>query len=191
MQDHQLDHGLDLLGRRLADHVGEGLADDGVLVGAEGARIGLVGELALEITGAVVGDQHRHVVGKQPEQAGLRARLALDPLARAGVVQQAQPLPGVGAPTARPLDPGRLATGAGPGQRDGEVLPPRETLDQLATAVCIEQFLPRAAEQPRGLAPGEGGQRRIDVQRVAGCIEQHDHARQRIPGRAVDRGRPA
>ena len=183
--EHELDTRLDLLGRLPADHLGKGPADDGAFVGAEGACIGLVGELALEVTGAVVGDQHRHVVGQQAEQRGLRPGLALGALAGTGVVQQAQPLVRVGLPARRPFDPGRTAAGAGDEQVDREVGLRGQPVEQLAAAVGVEQFLPRPAEQSRRLAAGEGREGAVHVQRAAFGVELQQHARQRVPGRRL------
>ena len=89
---HLVDLRLDPPRGLLADHLGKGQADDRLLVAAEGLRIRLVRELAFQVARAVVGDQHRHVVGEQAEQPGLGLRGCLRRGRRGHVAQQADEL---------------------------------------------------------------------------------------------------
>ena len=121
--------------RRLADHLGDGQAEDRVLVAAEGARVA-----ACWRTGSgcrwrvVVGDQHRHVVGEQPELA----RPARAPRARARwpaltSCSRHSDCPASARQRRDALDPGRAATGAGAGAAAAaKSSPPRERRQQPA-----------------------------------------------------------
>jgi hypothetical protein len=74
LREHALDLRLDLARRLRADDLLEGRADDPLRVAPERFGVLAIRELAAEVARAVVGDQHRHVVGEQPEQPRLRLR---------------------------------------------------------------------------------------------------------------------
>jgi hypothetical protein len=175
--------GFDALSRRFADHLGEGQADDGIPVAPERLRVCGVGEPASEIVGAVVGDQHGHVVGEQPQHAGLRLGCRLRVAHSRDVMEQAD----VVAPG---LDPARgaLDRRPAPGAIFDVELQPEVALRGQG---CVQRparrlrkaTLPRACRCLRGVEAEKFAQGRVRSAERAVLAQQQNRARYGFPRR--------
>jgi hypothetical protein len=174
---------LDVARRLLADHLGEGAPENALRIGAEGLRVLPVRELAAKVARAVIGDQHRHVVGEQAHQCELGLHVVLLDALRGDVANQTDPRR-----RGRPALRGELEAAGSSGramhleldsQRVGG--PSLQGVEQALASRAGQELLPALAEQFGAGATGELDKGLVGSQRAAVGAEQQQHAGHRVP----------